>query len=71
MKHESISSKIKAHHAQKYISEALEKFHSSKKLCQAHRAILKNHSISKDDCDKLKSKTSKDSYNTRRSKQNS
>ena len=45
MKHESISSKIKAHHAQKDISEALEQFHSSKNLSEAHRAILANHSI--------------------------
>ena len=36
---------IKAHHAQKDISEALEQFHSSKKLSEAHRAILTNHSI--------------------------
>ena len=40
---------IKAHSAQKDISEALEQFHSSKKLSEnlseAHRAILTNHSI--------------------------
>ena len=37
---------IKAHHAQKDISEALEQFHSSKKqLSEAYRAILTNHSI--------------------------
>ena len=35
----------KAHHAQKDISEALEQFHSSKNLSEAHRAILTNHSI--------------------------
>ena len=46
MKHESISSKkIKAHHAQKDISEAVEQFHGSKNLSEAHRAILTNHSI--------------------------
>ena len=63
----------------KDISEALEQFHSSKNWSEAYRAILTNHSIiyltqigvsSKDTCDKLKSKTSKDSNNTRRSKQN-
>ena len=71
---------IKSHHAQKDISEELEQFHSSKNLSEAYRAILTNHSIiwlsqigvsSKDRWDKLKSKTSKDSYNTRCSKQNS
>ena len=36
---------IKAHHAQKDIIEALEQFHSSKNLSEAHRAILTNHSI--------------------------
>ena len=36
---------LKHHHAQKDISEALEQFHSSKNLSQAHRAILTNHSI--------------------------
>ena len=43
----SISSKnIKAHRVQKDISEALEQFHSSKKkLSEAYRAILTNHSI--------------------------
>ena len=46
MKHESNFFKnIKAHHAQKDISEALEQFHSSKKLSEAQRAILSNHSI--------------------------
>ena len=35
----------KAHHAQKDISEALEQFHSSKNLSEAHRAILTNHNI--------------------------
>ena len=47
MKHESISSKkiLKNHRAQKDISEALEQFHSSKKLSEADRAILTNHSI--------------------------
>jgi len=71
---------IKAHRAQKDISEALEQFHSSIFLSEAHKAIISNHSIilasqigvsSKYTCDKLRSKTSKDSYNTRRSKQNS
>ena len=37
--------KLNHHHAQKDISEALEQFHSSKNLSQAHRAILTNHSI--------------------------
>ena len=37
--------KFKAHHAQKDISEAQEQFHGSKKLSEAHRAILTNHSI--------------------------
>ena len=36
---------IKAHCAKKDISEALEQFHSSKNLSEAHRAILTNHSI--------------------------
>ena len=36
---------IKAHHAQKDISEALEQFHSSKNWGEAHREILTNHSI--------------------------
>jgi hypothetical protein len=47
VKHEKISSKkyIKAHRAQKDISEALEQFHSSENLSEAHRAILTNHSI--------------------------
>ena len=36
---------INAHRAQKYISEALEQFHSSIFLSEAHRAILKKHSI--------------------------
>ena len=45
MKHESISSKIKAHRAQKDISEALEQFHSSKNLSGEYREILTNHSI--------------------------
>ena len=39
------SSKLSNHHAKKDISEALEQFHSSKKLSEAHRAILTNHSI--------------------------
>ena len=46
MNHESISSKhIKAHHAQKGMSEALEQFHSLKNLSEAWRAILTNHSV--------------------------
>ena len=70
----------KAHRAQKYISEALEQFHSSKNLSEAHRAILTNHSIilaltnrcvQQGYLTQTKSKTSKDSYNTRRSNQNS
>ena len=36
---------IKAHRTQKDISEALEQFHSSKNLSEAHREILTNHSI--------------------------
>ena len=35
----------KAHRAQKDISEALEHVQSSKKLSEAYRAILTNHSI--------------------------
>jgi hypothetical protein len=37
--------KLKHHHAKKDISEALEQFHSSIFLSEAHRAILINHSI--------------------------
>ena len=40
-----MSSKLKRHHAQKDISGALEQFHSSKNLSEAHRAILTNNSI--------------------------
>ena len=36
---------MKAHRAQKDISEALEQFHGSKNLSEAHRANLTNHSI--------------------------
>ena len=81
MKQESIFlKKINNHHAQKDISEALEQFHSSKNLSEAHRAILtKIASLwlsqigvsGKDYYDKLKSKTSEESYNTIRSRQNS
>ena len=34
-----------SHRSQKGISEALEQFHSSKNLSEAHRAILTNHNI--------------------------
>ena len=37
--------KIKHHHAQKDISEALEQLYSSSNLSESHRAILANHSI--------------------------
>ena len=37
--------KLKHHHAQKDISEALEQFHSSKNSSEEHRAILTNHGI--------------------------
>ena len=37
--------KLKQQHAQKDVSEALEQFHSSNFLSEAHRAILTNHSI--------------------------
>ena len=37
--------KLKHDHSQKDISKALEQFQSSKKLSEAHRAILTNHSI--------------------------
>ena len=37
--------KLKHHRAQKDISEALEKFHSSKHLSEAHKAILTDRSI--------------------------
>ena len=81
MKHESsnISSKYSHHRAQKDLSEALEQLPSSKNLSEAHRVFYQIMMIvwlsqigvsSKDDCDKLKSKQSKDLYHTRRSKQN-
>jgi hypothetical protein len=75
-----VSLKQNHHRAQKYLSEALEQLPSSKNLSEAQRAILTNHDnvwlsqanvFRGDDCDKLKSKQSKDSYNTRCSKQNS
>ena len=82
MKHESacISSKFNHRRAKKDISEAFEQLASSKNICEAHKVFLQITIIvclsqigvsSKDDCDKLKSKRIKDSYNTRRSKQNS
>ena len=87
---DQVSLKKIHHHAQKYLSEALEKKLScSKDISEAHRAklssskgiseaqsILTNSKscmalskgvYSKDDCGKL---TSKDTNNTRRSKQN-
>ena len=42
---EHLFKNIKAHRAQKDISEALEQFHSSKNRSEAHREILANHGI--------------------------
>ena len=75
MKHESSS--ISCHHSLKSISEALEqKLSSSKDIREAQRVFLTNSKscmalskgvYRKDDCVKIKSK---DSNNTRSSKQN-
>ena len=66
-----------AHHAQKDISEALEQYHGSKNLSEVYEQAQHNFWLSqkgvsgKDSKLKTQSKISKDSYHTRRSKQNS